>query len=177
MVHKIYSYSTGTGGAILVGIGGTLPPALTTLGDLSTTTNPSFASETATESSFGGGGGGAFGIGGTPLEAPAGGGGGGEVGIGGTSVGLPGKESRFFFASRSSSVRFRRAWRASSSALWDVNEKRLEFAQLGLVGEPWWGEWEKGLLGDKLILYRIRELIKSVVDEKDIVQLVGEISC
>ena len=117
MVHGTYSYSTGTGGAILVGIGGTFPPALTTLGDLSTTTNPSFASETAAGSSFGGGGGGAFGIGGAVSEPPAGGGGGGDLGIGGTSVGLPGRESRFFFASRSSSVRFRRACRASSSAL------------------------------------------------------------
>jgi len=108
-----------------VGIGGTFPPALITLGDLSTTTNPSFASA---GSSFGGGGGGAFGIGGVVSEPPAGGGGGGDLGIGGTSVGLPGRESRFLFASRSSSVRFRRACRASSSALWDVNEKRLEFA-------------------------------------------------
>jgi len=36
---------------------------------------------------------------------------------------------------------------------------------------------EKGLLGDELILYGIRKLIKSVVDEKDVVQLVSEISC
>ena len=118
-----------------MGMGGTLPPALTTLGDLSTTTYPSLPSGAATESPFGGGGGGTFGIGGAASDPPAGGGGGGDFGIGGTPVGLAGRESRFFFASRSSSVRFRRAWRASSSALWDVREKRLEFAQLRSVGE------------------------------------------
>lgn len=101
-------YSTGTGGAILR-IGGAAP--LTTLGDRSTTTNPSFPS--TADSSFGGGGGGAFGIGGT-VDEPAGE---GDLGIGETPVGLAGRESRFFFCSRSSSVRLRRAWRASSSAL------------------------------------------------------------